>query len=311
VILRLVLGFAETVAHPASIGFIQRNFRGAEQGLPTSIYLAGMQVGPALGALLGSWLLQSGGWRWLFVVTGLGACVWLVPWLALVPAESRYKSMQRSIYMATAPSFWFRLFTTPLVAGVLLGAFFYSYYWFFCLTWLPSYLVIARGFSFLKMGTFTALPLTGMAIVSIFSARVADRIIARIDRPLLVRKAFVVSGFVLGSSILALPLLVSSFAVLTVMLSSSVGIGIASANFWAIVQIISPQAMIGRVIGVQNTIASVAGICAPLVTGLLVDRMKRFDLAIVVAGLSLLLAAACFAFLVREKDAQELHRRFC
>ncbi len=45
--------------HPAEL-------QGSEQGLPTSIYLAGMQLGPALGGFVGALLLQQHGWRWLF-----------------------------------------------------------------------------------------------------------------------------------------------------------------------------------------------------------------------------------------------------
>lgn len=307
-LLRLVLGFAETVAHPASIGFIQRNFRGSEQGLPTSIYLAGMQLGPALGSFVGALLLQQRGWRWLFLITGFGACVWLVPWLALAPTQRNQRPVQAPNQPGLSRAFWRALFANPLAAALLVGAFFYTYYWYFCLTWLPSYLIMARGLSYLKMGTFTAIPLGGMAIVSIIAARVADRIVSRRGKPLLIRKRFVVCGFLLGSSIVVLPLLGSNATVLIVLLISLLGVGIASANYWALTQIIAPQGVIGRVIGCQNTIANAAGVCAPLVTGLLVDRTRRFDFAIVAAGVSLLIAAASFGFLVREKDAREVHK---
>jgi MFS transporter, ACS family, D-galactonate transporter len=140
--------------------------------------------------------------------------------------------------------------------------------------------------------------------------RFADRIITRIDRPLFLRKLFVVIGFLLGSSILALTLLSSSSAVMMVLLLSLLGIGVASANYWAVTQIISPERIIGRAIGCQNMVANMAGTCASLVTGLLVDRIKNFDLAIVLAGLSLLVVAASFAFLVRKRDTQELHLYF-
>jgi MFS family permease len=306
-LLRLVLGFAETVAHPASIGFIQRSFKGSEQGLPTSIYLAGMQLGPALGSFVGALVLQQRGWRWLFLITGFGACVWLVPWLALAPGQRNHPPFPSPRQPGLSRVFWRALFANSLAPALLVGAFFYTYYWYFCLTWLPSYLVIARRLSFLKMGTFTAIPLGGMAIVSIIAARVGDRLIARRGEALLIRKRFVVCGFLLGSSIVVLPLLGSNAAVLIVLMISLLGIGIASANYWALTQVIAPQGAIGRVIGCQNTVANAAGICAPLVTGLLVDRTGRFDWAIVAAGASLLVAAASFGFLVREKDAHEVH----
>src|ERR1700722_2819083 len=70
--LRLLLGVGETVAHPASISFIRRKFSEEQQGLPTAIYLSGMQFGPAIGAFLGSALLVKTGWRLLFVLRAWG-----------------------------------------------------------------------------------------------------------------------------------------------------------------------------------------------------------------------------------------------
>src|SRR5262249_36546209 len=96
------------------------------------------------------------------------------------------------------------LLTTPTFWGITISAFFYCYFNYFCLTWLPSYLVMARGYSFLKMGAYTAAPYVGTIVVSFASARLADRMIARAGHPILIRKVFVTAGFVLGSGILFL-----------------------------------------------------------------------------------------------------------
>src|SRR5689334_7922691 len=61
--LRLLLGVGEAAAQPASLGYIRRNFPADQQGLPTAVYLSGMSLGPALGAMVGAALLSSAGWR--------------------------------------------------------------------------------------------------------------------------------------------------------------------------------------------------------------------------------------------------------
>ena len=308
-ILRLILGAAETVAHPASIAYIRRNFCESEQGLPTALYVAGMSIGPAVGAFLGGLLLQRMGWQSLFLVTGLGACLWLAPWMLLAPTQGSERRNRQGC-VAGPRNVWRILLTSRILCAIFAGAFFYTYYWYYYLTWVPSYLVMARGFSFVKMGLFTALPLSGMAVVSIIAGRIADRLIARLGRPMLIRKTFVITGFVAGSSIATVPLFSSSFAVVLTLLCSLLGIGLAAANYWALIQVISPRAAIGRVVGSVNTIANMAGICAPMITGVLVQRTKGFNLSILLAGACLLLAAGIFAFLVRENDAQGLHQRF-
>ena len=138
------------------------------------------------------------------------------------------------------------------------------------------------------------------------TGRIADRLIARFGQPIFVRKLFVAGGFLLGSSILLLLVLKSAPAVLATLMLSLTGIGVASANYWALTQAASPSSMIGRVIGCQNTIANLAGICSPILTGFLIDRTHSFDLTITFAGVSLLVAAAAFLFLVRQRDVDEL-----
>ena len=68
--LRMLLGLAEAIAPLASISFIRNNFAGKDQGLPTSIYIAGQNIGPALGALVGAILVDRFGWRVMFAITG-------------------------------------------------------------------------------------------------------------------------------------------------------------------------------------------------------------------------------------------------
>jgi len=301
---RLLLGVGESVAQPASLAYIRQNFDDDQQGLPSAIYLAGMMIGPATGAFVGAVMLESMDWRSLFIYTGLGGLLWLIPWICLMPSSSA-KPKRVATPTLTAPIDWRRLLSNPTCWGITLGAFFYSYFWYFCLTWLPAYLVLTHGLSFLKMGAYTALPLISMAIVSMIAGRAADRIIARGKTPLLVRRAFVVSGFAAGSSLLLLLTVDSLTAVFTVLVCSLLGLGLASANYWAMTQTISPARVIGRVVGYQNTVANLAGICAPILTGYLVGESKDFRIAIAFAGGALLLACAAFAFLVTVKGVDD------
>jgi MFS family permease len=202
------------------------------------------------------------------------------------------------------------LLTRPTFWGITIAAFLYSYYSYFCLTWLPSYLVMARGYSFLRMGAYTAVPYLGTVLVSFSSARAADRLITRVGHPMSVRKMFVVTGFVLGSAILLLLVLQSSLAVLFTLIFSLLGIGLASSNYWALTEAISPGPVVGRVIGYQNMIASLGGICAPMLTGFLVGRTKSFELSIAFAGGALLVSAGAFLVLLRELDVKVLAARF-
>jgi MFS family permease len=305
-VLRILLGAGEAAAPAASVTFIRQNFREKEQGIPTAIYVSGMTLGPAVGALLGGAVLTRLGWRSLFLLTGLGALVWLIPWLILAPSRGRVTAQKERAERLP----WRMLISLPAFWGLTIGAFFYSYYSYFLLTWLPSYLVMERGYSFLRMGFYTAIPYVGTVLVSFTSARIADRWIERGGRPVYVRKMFVCGGFLTGSSILLLLVFQSPAAVLLILMSSLLGTGLASSNYWALTQAISPALLVGRVTGYQNSIASLAGLAAPVITGLVVGATKSFALAIVFAGCSLLVGLASYVVLLRERDIREFQAGF-
>jgi MFS-type transporter involved in bile tolerance (Atg22 family) len=80
------------------------------------------------------------------------------------------------------------------------------------------------------------------------------------------------------------------------------GLGLASANYWTITQEFAPPGLIGRFIGYQNMVGNFAGICAPALTGFIVDRTRDFNLSLLLAGSALPAAALAYLALVREAD---------
>jgi MFS family permease len=310
-VLRLLLGLAEAVAIPAGMAYIRRNFAPHEQGLPTGIFAAGAMYGPAVGTFLGSYLLTVIGWRWIFILTGAGALIWLLPWFVYAPAHRRGLLEQSTATPSMSSESWRFLRGNRLVWGITLGVFFYQYSFYFCLTWMPAYLIMERHYSFLSMGLFTGLPLLVMGTISILGGRASDLCARRFGSPLAVRRGFVAGGMLTGGIfILVLSQVESRFATGAAMLCAFAGIGIAGTNYWALTQLVCPSRLIGRVVGAQNTIGNIAGICAPLLTGVLVGREKNFQLAITLAGISLLFGALSYRFLIREQDHLEIQKRF-
>lgn len=301
IVLRALLGLGESIAPVASIAYIKRNFVEEEQGLPTAIYIGGALMGPAIGTFVGAVLLDPLGWRLLFIATGLAGGLWLIPWAIVAPRHVREAKVADT--PAAPPVRWLAVAATPLFWGVTLGAFFYSYYWYFILTWVPSYLLRVHGYSNLKMGAVVSAPLALTAVTSLAAGVVADRVIKRTRVPALtVRKAFVTLGFVLSCSIVMLASLAPGANLLPLFLLSMGGMGFGVSNYWALTHLFSPAHLIGRAIGYQNMVAQLAGVAAPVVTGLLVGPGNRFTTAIVIAGLSPLVAASVLLLWLRQRN---------
>ncbi len=290
--LRMLLGFAESVGPLASVSFIRKNFTAEERGLPTSIYLAGQSVGPALGALVGAALLDRFGWRTMFALTGLGALVWLPGWLAIVPSD-QIAAPNPATQSAPSPvPAWRPLMSHPGVWALSLCILLASYYWFFVLTWLPSYMVISRGFSTTEMGHVISTGLFVMAACNILTGYAADRLAHRVG-VFRVRLLFAAAGYA-GTAIILLLLVVQDRAwVLPVFTLAMCATGTGNSSYWAIAQQISPKNLAGRTVGYLNTLSQVAGAGAPVITGWLLGPRSHFGPAILVAGVCPVLAAVC------------------
>ncbi len=304
--LRMLLGLGQAAVQPVSLAYIRTNFYESEQGMPTGLYISGMMIGPAFGGLLGAALLDTYGWRLMFLLTGLVPCLWLIPWFWLAPTARVRQTTDDHVSIEKLSLK--KLFSNPVVWGITITAFFYSYFWYFCMNWLPAYLVMERGLSFLEMGVYTALPYIAMSVVGPLAGRLADNWITRTGRAVLVRKIFVITGYVLGSTTILMNWVSSPTFAVAILVFGLAGIGLTSANYWALTQAISPRQLIGRAVGYQNTISNLAGICAPIITGLLVEKSGNFDSAIVFAAASLWIAAISYAYLVRESRANEIKR---
>jgi len=283
--LRLLLGLAEAVGPIASLTFIRQNFEGPEQGLPTAIYIAAQNLGPAAGSWIGSHLLDSHGWRFMFTATSLGALLWLPLWLWLAPRTSPPKVVKST--SAVLPSI-------PLAGLLAMSAsiLFSSYFWYFLLSWVPTYLTSSRGFSTTEMGSIFAIPFVVMAAVNITSGRIADRLAIRLG-VFKVRVMFASIGYASASLVLLLLVFQANVTVLPLLIIAVTGVGIGNANYWSLAQHIPPANMVGRAIGYLNTLSQIAGILAPLITGWILGPEKNFTIGLAIAGVCPLVASAC------------------
>jgi MFS family permease len=255
--------------------------------------------GPAVGAIVGTWLLDAYGWRPMFILTGLAGAVWVLPWWMIVPdgkpsapAGSRGGGASLRTFLRTKTA-W----------GLAGSVFFYSYYWYFFLSWIPAYLVLKHDMPNLRMGLTMAAPLAGMAVVNLGSGALADLVIRRKGGAVRVRRLFVCVGFLGASLLMALAWVEKGGPLLPITLISLMGVGIGAGNYWALSQAVAPRAVVGRALGFQNMVAQIAGAAAPLATGILLGPSHEFRTAIIVAGACPLVSIAAIVLLVRTGRA--------
>ena len=305
--IRALLGVAEAVIHPASMRWIRFNFSEKQRGLAIGLFMSGSKFGPAIGAVAAAWLIESHGWRAMFFILGAGALLWLVPWMLVVKKDRSTGSVDQSDAAAARAAAQHvpmrRLFASPVLWGTVIGTFCYMYFVYFCMTWMPAYFNEARHLSLKSSSLYTTFSFAGMAVVAILGGWAADRLIARGIDAVFVRKAFTITGFLLATTVLIGATPVSLNVALFFSVLSLSGLGLATANYWALTQTLIPSGSIGRIVGIQNCAASLAGIVAPILTGWLVDTTHSFDAPIKAVAFFIVLGVGAYLFLVREKYA--------
>lgn len=302
-VLRVLLGVGESVVTPAGMRWIRFHCAENQRGLALGLYMAAAKVGPALGIPLATAALAAWGWRPMFLILGLATLFWLVPWMKLVKDDDR---ALESAQLRKAPegqvSFG-GVMASPVIWGTVIGTFCYQYFVYFCMTWMPAYFVERRNLSLNKMGLYTMFSFLGMAVVATLAGWAADRLIDRGGDPVRVRKAFIIAGFLVASTELIGALSDSRSVALFFAIFSLSGLGLTTANYWALTQTLIPGAAVGRIVGVQNCAANLPGVVAPLLTGWLLQVTGSYEAPMQAIWIFMLSGVAAYVFLVRQKYA--------
>ncbi|MFT4069101.1 MFS transporter [Paraburkholderia sp.] len=308
IVMRLVIGAAEAVVIPATYRYLADHFEETRKGTALGIFSIGGKMGPALGAPVAAWMIIAYSWQAMFIVTGLLGLVWLIPWLLMV--RNDYPSGEElaiAKHRAAAVPLG-NLLASPVVWGGLINNFCYSYFAFYCMTWMPAYLVEQRGLSLEKSGLYTFFSFAGIAIVAALAGWLADRLIARGHDAVAVRKAFIVAGFVGGTTILLgvysrSPTMALFWNVLSLSL-----LGLATANNLALVKLtLIPRQAVGLNTGLQQVATSLAGGVSASLSGWLLYLGKgNYTFAMLAIFVFLLLGAMSTVMLLQRKWAPKV-----
>ena len=237
----------------------------------------------------------------MFFVTGLASLVWLVPWLLLVPRD---EAGSPSAVLCQSRNPVPGGVEIPAIWGILIGTFCYSCYLYFCITWLPAYFKEQRKLPLELMGLYTMFSFAGMAVTTILFGWAADRLIVRGGDPVKVRKAFTIVGLLLAATEVFGAAAASAELALFFSIFSLAGLGIATANYWALTQTVVPGRAIGRIGGLQNMASNLAGVAAPILTGWLIQSTGNYEAPMQAIAVLLVMGAASYALLVRRDAAQ-------
>jgi ACS family D-galactonate transporter-like MFS transporter len=316
ILTRIGVGIFEAPCFPANSRILATWFPQQERARANSIYSFGQYVGLGFLSVPLFWITQRFGWRGLFfIVGGLGVAFGIVWWAQFRnPADSRTANQAEIDYIegggggeykgAPVTFKWRhidRLLRCRQVAGASLGQFGGNSTQVFFVTWFPTYLVTARGMTFIQAGFMTSLPYIGASIGVLAGGWLSDAILERTGSANLARKLPIVGGMLLASTIVGAAYVPagSNSPVMLIMSIAFFGQGMTNLG-WTVVSDIAPKKLIGLTSGIFNFSANLAGIVTPLVIGITFDLTGSFVGPLVYIGVVALVGAFSYSVILGD-----------
>src|SRR6266702_1381586 len=269
--LRVLTGAFESIIMPASYSWIRKNFEEKQSGLALGIYMLGTKIGPALGAPAAAWLIMTFNWRVLYILLGVIALLWLIPWLLLAKPDAPIVTKSTPVVQGEPLVPFSKLLVSPVVWGGFIVNFCYCYFVFYFMTWMPAFFVEYRHLSLSKMGLYTFFSFAGMGIVNIAAGWSADWLIGRGRNAVTVRRTFVIVAFVISCSEMLAMHASPNLALFWSVVSLS-ALGLASGNSLALCRVtLISRTAVGRVTGLAGVSTALAGVSSHILAGWLLQ----------------------------------------
>jgi MFS transporter, ACS family, glucarate transporter len=303
--IRGLLGIGQAADWSASVNSIKRWFPRQERARANSILLGGLYLGPIIGAPLTVAIVEGLGWRWSFYIYGVAGAVMGLIWWAYYrdkPREHPTISKEEIEYIESGYDAkivrdaanwrdWGRF-----VSDYRFWAFGFQYFFLiliqsFYTTWLPTYLVKARGFSLKSMGYAASLPWVALFIMVFVIGAWQDRVLAKTGSKLRARTPFAVSGFILAAVFLILGSQISvSWLMMLCFMISLGSVGMVQVSIWPTCTDLGGN-MTGSVTGWTNFWGNFAGALGPVFTAILVSLTANWAESLLVMALAALIGA--------------------
>jgi MFS family permease len=282
VALRLLMGAGEATFYPSALSLLSRKVPDSQRARATATMQFGALIGPAAGALLGGYVMVRYGWRTMFLVMGCASLGWLLFWRRWMRGAAGAAPQPAS---AADPPFS-RILRQRALWGGMIGTFCGNYAFYFVFSWLPLYLVNARGLSVAQMTPMTSAfyVVDGASVLA--TGWLLDRWVARgASQNRAFKTALAVSSMGVGLCLLAASVVSGPVAAAAILLLAGALDGLNSPSNPSVTQTFAGPQATGRWMGLQNAVGNVAGMSAPVVTGYLVEYSGNYTSALVVSGI--------------------------
>jgi MFS family permease len=271
-VMRLVLGFGESVALPAASKILAGHLVEHHRGFASGALMSALRCGNAVGTLGAGLLMARLGWRPVFMWVGLLGLLWLPAWQKWKPTSEPFSDRP----VASAGPGFLDILRQRSFWGTCAGHFCSNYLFYFMATWLPTYLVNARHLNMSAMARTAGLYYSMDALSAISTGWLQDLVIRSGRSVTLVRKAAMAIGFSTAAIGVAGCAIAGEGTYLGWLLAAGWGCGMTGPGLFTFPQTLAGRHAVGKWYGWQNGFANFAGVICPALTGFVLQGTGSF-----------------------------------
>jgi sugar phosphate permease len=315
VLLRLGLGVAEGPAPVSMTSTINQWFPAKEKATATGVYIASTQLAPILVPIIATWIAVTQGWRSVFFWFAVPGVIMAIVWYLFVrskPEESPHVSDEELKYIRQNEAVkvkeggrtslgWLdkliryqkvkplttnkEIFKSWNIWGNTLTYFLMNSVLYGIITWVPMYLVNAKGYSFMKMGFVASTPAIGGLIGAILGGLLSDKVFLNRRKPTMLITAiaaacmmFVVINIPDNGVLVALSLGLAGFF-----------LNIGWPAFTAYPMGLTNRDTYPVAIATVNSGGNLGGFFSPMIVGAILDATGNYNIAFSFFGVMLVI----------------------
>jgi len=308
IVIRFMLGVVESAVMPAMLIFLSRWFTKSERSRANTFLILGNPVTMLWMSILSGYLINTVGWRWMFIIEGVPAVIWAFFWWRLVddtPKKANWlteaeklgleNELQKEQESIKPVKNYAAAFKSPTVILLCLQYAFWSIGVYGFVIWLPSIIKASPDMNIVKTGWLAAGPfllsIISMIAVSYFSDKTLKRKIYVWPFLLIGAIAFY-SSYLVGTQ--------NFWLSYTLLIIAGGAMYAPYGPFFAILTDIFPRNVVGGAIALINSFGALGSFVGAYIVGYLNGSTGGFSASYIFMAGSLLLSAIITFFTVKE-----------
>jgi len=301
-LLRFWLGTGECGNYSGGNKVVAQWFPIKERAFAIGVFNSASMIGSFIAPFLVVPVAERYGWRAGFLVPSTLGIFWVVAWWTVYRDPAKHDSIHRITNQSTGTALSVRpptngqLLRLKETWGLMLCRFWVGPVVQFYIYWMPNYFYDVRHLSVRQSTYFNSVTFLFGDIGSIGGGLAAGWLIARGASLKIARRSTLLAGALLCLLSVVVPLVNSIPLAIAAISLVLLGHTFLSANMFASVSDVFPDAAVARVTGLTGVASGLSGILFPYLTGLIVDRFSYLPIFLMaslmpLAGILILFAA--------------------